>query len=40
MGISEAAERIGFKTLGLCLDMDKLANEVRLPCILFWNQNH
>lgn len=40
MGISEAAERIGFKSLGLCLDIDRLAREVQLPCILFWNQNH
>lgn len=40
MGISDAAERIGFHTLGLCVGYEKLITDVKLPCILFWNQNH
>lgn len=40
MGLSDAAERIGFHTLGLCLGYDKLFKDVKLPCILFWNNNH
>ena len=40
MGLSDAAERIGFHTLGLCLGYDKLIKDVKLPCILFWNNNH
>lgn len=39
-GIAEAAERIGFRTLGVKLTFDKLADEAPLPCILHWNQNH
>lgn len=37
--LSDAAESIGFRTLGLKLNSEKL-NEVPLPCILHWNQNH
>lgn len=40
MGLSDAAERIGFHTLGLCLGYEKLIKDVKLPCILFWNNNH
>ncbi len=40
LGISEAAENIGFRTIGAKLNWDQLANEAQLPCILFWNQNH
>ena len=39
-GISDAAERIGFRTLGVRLTFEQLANETLLPCILHWNQNH
>ena len=39
-GISEAAERIGFRTLGVRLTFDQLKNDVPLPCILHWNQQH
>jgi ATP-binding cassette subfamily B protein len=39
LGISEAAENIGFRTLGSRLTFDKLA-EAPLPCIVHWNQNH
>lgn len=39
LNISEAAEKIGFRTLGIKLDVNKL-NEAPLPCVLHWNSNH
>jgi len=39
MGISDAAEGIGFRTLGIKLAYKKLA-EAPLPCIIHWNKNH
>ncbi|MEO1213662.1 MAG: peptidase domain-containing ABC transporter [Bacteroidota bacterium] len=39
MGISEAAESMGFRTLSLRLSYSKL-EEAPLPCILHWNNNH
>jgi len=39
LGISDVAEKIGFKTIGAKITMEQLA-EVTLPCILHWNQNH
>ena len=39
-GISDAAEHIGFRTLGVRISFEQLAGEVKLPCILHWNQNH
>ena len=40
LGISEAAEYLGFRTLGVRITIDQLANDASLPCILHWNQNH
>lgn len=40
LGISKAAERIGFKTLGGKLSFYTIAHEVPLPYIVHWNQNH
>lgn len=40
LGISKAAESIGFKTLGGRLSFYTIANEIPLPCIVHWNQNH
>ena len=40
LGISDAAEAIGFKTLGVRVPYEKLANEAPLPCIAHWKQNH
>ena len=40
LGISKAAETIGFKTIGGRLSFDTLVHEVPLPCIVHWNQNH
>ncbi len=40
LGISQAAESIGFRTLGVKLTFDQLAGEARLPAIIHWNQDH
>ena len=40
LGISEAAEYLGFRTLGVKITMEQLAHDASLPCILHWNQNH
>jgi ATP-binding cassette subfamily B protein len=40
MGISQAAESIGFRTLGVTLNFDQLSKEAPLPLIVHWNQNH
>ena len=40
LGISEAAESIGFRSLGVRLDTDRLVENASLPSILHWNQNH
>lgn len=40
LGISEAAEQVGFQTLAVKIDTATLATEAPLPCILHWNQNH
>lgn len=39
LNISDAAESIGFKTLGLKISTKKLI-EATLPCILHWDNNH
>ena len=39
LGISETAERLGFKAIGAKIDFSKL-EEAPLPCIVYWNQNH
>ena len=38
--ISDAAEKIGFRTLGVKIDLEKLVEEAPLPCVLHWNQKH
>lgn len=40
LGISDAAEAIGFRTMGVKLDFDQLCGEAVLPCIVHWNQRH
>ena len=40
LGISEAAEAIGFRTSGVRITLRQLKEDVPLPCILHWNQNH
>ena len=39
LNISDAAEKIGFRTLGVKLSVNKL-EEAPLPCVLHWNSNH
>ncbi len=40
LGISRAAESIGFRTLGVKIPFEKLRDEAPLPAIVHWNQNH
>lgn len=37
--LSDAAEKIGFRTLGVKLNLERL-NEAPLPCVLHWNKEH
>ncbi|MEL6916372.1 MAG: peptidase domain-containing ABC transporter [Bacteroidota bacterium] len=39
LGLSEAAEKIGFHTIGVKISLEKLM-EVPLPCIVHWNKSH
>ena len=39
LGLSDAVESIGFKSLGVKLTYNKL-KEAPLPCIVHWNKNH
>lgn len=40
LGISDAAESIGFRTSGLRITFKQLVEDVPLPCILHWSQKH
>jgi ATP-binding cassette, subfamily B, bacterial len=40
LGISDAAESIGFRTRGYRLCWEQLRDEVPFPCIVHWNQRH
>jgi ATP-binding cassette subfamily B protein len=40
LGISEAAENLGFRTKGAKLSFKTLITEAPLPCILHWTQDH
>ncbi|MEI7597130.1 MAG: cysteine peptidase family C39 domain-containing protein [Bacteroidota bacterium] len=40
LGISDAAESIGFKTIGVRIPLEKLVEDAVLPCIVHWKQNH
>ncbi len=41
LGISDAAEKIGFKTVGVKVDYNKLAESgLPFPCIVHWYQGH
>jgi ATP-binding cassette subfamily B protein len=39
LGISDAAEKIGFRTLGAKIRLESLT-DAEMPCILHWRQNH
>lgn len=40
LGISDAAEVIGMRTVGVQITFDQLVTDALFPCILHWNQNH
>ncbi len=40
LGISNAAENLGFRTLAVQPTLQELAQDVQLPCVLHWSQNH
>ena len=40
LGISDAAEYIGFHTMGVMIPFTRLVEGVPLPCIAHWKQNH
>lgn len=40
LGLSEAAENMGLKSLGVQIDFKTLKEEVPLPCIVHWNKQH
>jgi ATP-binding cassette subfamily B protein len=40
MGISDAAEKIGLRTLGVKTGFRKLVENIPLPCIAHWQQDH
>ncbi len=40
LGISDAAESIGFRSLGVSLTVSQLVKEAPLPLIAHWKQNH
>lgn len=40
LSISDTAEEIGFRSVGIKLSWAQLEKEVPLPCLVHWNQNH
>lgn len=40
LGISEAAESIGFRTMGVKISFKQLVGDANLPCIVHWKQKH
>ena len=40
MGISDAAEEIGMHSLGVKLPYERLTDDIPLPCVAHWRQNH
>lgn len=40
LGLSEAADSIGFKTIGVKIPFEMLSGSVPLPCIVHWRQKH
>ena len=40
LGLSEAADSLGFKTLGVKIPFEMLNKDVPLPCIAHWRQKH
>ncbi len=40
LGLKEAAESLGYQSVGVFITLDQLISEAPLPCILHWNENH
>jgi ATP-binding cassette subfamily B protein len=40
LGISEAAETIGFRPTAVKISFDSLVEQAQLPCVVHWNWNH
>lgn len=40
LGISDAADSIGFRTTGVKLTWKQLRDQAKMPCIVHWNQDH
>lgn len=40
LGLSEAADSMGFRTLGVRIPFDMLTGSVPIPCIVHWRQKH
>lgn len=40
LGISEAAEKMGFRSRGVQLTFQQLMNNVQMPCMLHWDKYH
>jgi ATP-binding cassette subfamily B protein len=40
LGLSEAADSLGFHTIGVKIPFEMLADKVPLPCIVHWRQKH
>jgi ATP-binding cassette subfamily B protein len=40
LGLSEAADSLGFRTIGVKIPFSKLEENVPLPCIVHWRQRH
>lgn len=40
LGLSKAAESIGFKTLSVKIDFKTLVEDAPLPCVVFWMKQH
>jgi ATP-binding cassette subfamily B protein len=40
LGLSEAADSLGFRTIGVKIPFDLLTENVPLPCIVHWRQKH
>ena len=40
LGLSEAADSLGFRTIGVRIPFEQLTENVPLPCIVHWRQKH
>lgn len=40
LGISDAAESVGFRSIGVRITIEQLVKEAPLPCVVHWDQEH